>query len=141
MLRLYKYFYYRMYYWDLKGWKDPDVAAAGALVQLSVLICLNIWTTLAIVEAVTGVQISFPIAAFLANLRGAQRAFFYISGFVAITLLTWMTRPYWKRVIEEFDKLKETKTQKIIRAIGLWLYCIVWAALWYASTVYSAHYL
>jgi hypothetical protein len=142
LFRLYKYFYYRVYQFGVYGpgsWKDPVVAAASAQTALFALIALNIWTVLAVIEVITGIRVSFVVVTFLANLHGTARILFYVIG-IAVLAMIGSFKSYWKRIVVDFEQQEETRTQRTMRAIGLWVYCVAWVSLWYACTLYSAKY-
>lgn len=139
MPRLYKYLFYRLYYWNLNGffgWKDPDLASLQALAGLASVMLVNVWVLLDLADLIIGPYSPLSLQNFLVQIRSntLSRIVFLAMG-IAFLILISNRKSYWRRIINEFDELKETKLQKLVGALGLWLYCLISGCIWYAFLI------
>lgn len=134
MLRFYDYIFYSFYRSALPNWKSPRLAAWSAFAQMGCLMFLHVLALLMVFEALTGkrilengVNLFNPLLVAILVLFGAFMMRF------------WGREPRYSRVISDFEKLNETKKEKLVRGIYIWLYISVWLTLFVVASLIVRH--
>ena len=124
MLRFYNYLYYRQYSSILSNGGNPIWASWSAFGCLSFAVVLNIVGLLSLFEVMTGNRI---LEGFVALPKPEQYGIMII--FVLAVLGIWGRDSSNQKFINEFENLNETKRQKRLRAIGIWIYQLAWIGI------------
>lgn len=124
MLRFYDYIFYRRYTAGTRGGAHTFLDSWAAFGTIGILIILNIFGTLLLIKVITGVG----ILDYFSSLPRWGQIVIWIA--IAIfVMLRWGTERRIGQILAEFEDMQETNQQKIIRAIGIWIYALAWFAL------------
>lgn len=110
-----KYLYYRIYSWNLKMWGESDIPEYNAMIAITMLLFLNIFSIPTVIESLTGIRIiSVP------ELSKVTLALIILSG-MGTSYFLFIHREKYREIEKEFNR--ETKSEK--RKRGFWGCCSI----------------
>ena len=113
-MKLYKYLYYRLYAWNLKTWGLQDIPQWNALLGVSAMIFLNLFTIAGVLD-ILGTNI-------IDNL--SKNEIIVIINIILVINYFWLVHNgRYKRIAEKYKD--EPKNKRLRNAILLWLYVIM----------------
>jgi hypothetical protein len=116
MIKLYKYFYYRLYSWNMKSWGKNDFPHINALFGVSFMMFLNL---LALVEFF---RILFDLDIFMDKIHNAK--IIIISIILLIINYFWLVyNGKYKLLLKIYQD--ETRQKRNFNAIRLWIYTLI----------------
>ena len=115
MLRFYRYFYYRLYAWNLKTWGEEDMPQWNAMLGVSFMMFVN-FCTLGILLQI------FGLVSFLKDPAPKVAIVVIITIFLFVNYFQYVHNGKFFNIAEEFKN--EPRKKRVFNALLLWLYVI-----------------
>lgn len=126
MLWLYRYLFYRQYYLNLKDWGGDSLwALMSGIGAVCAVVFFQLFALIWLIDLILGT-----------NILGQFLTGNLIQNIVLAFVLFWLVSSYfvigqrYKKILKEFDDLKETEQQKLRGVIRLWVFVVISCMLW-----------
>lgn len=128
LFRAYKYFYYRIYSWNLRTWGESDAPHFNALLGISFLIYLNFYAVLLAIDFFTGKSVIEILNV------GKVKLGLGMIGIIIINSFIFLRNNQYLLIAKQF--VEESKTQKKRR----FFLCLAYAFFSFALPIAIAHF-
>lgn len=126
MLRLYKYLFYRQYYLNLRDWNNDRVwALMSAIGAVAAVVLFQLFALIWFLQVITGIT----FLEYIVTINPVEYLIALLALFALVTVF-FISGGQYKKILKEFDDLKETDKQKLRGEIRLWIFVIVSCLLW-----------
>lgn len=124
IFRFYDYIYYRRYMSGSRGGTRPFWDEWAALNGIGLIVLLNIFGTVLLIQVLTGIK----ILEYISDLTLTGQ---FVIGVVLLipVAIRWGPDSNRKRILAQFASLQESKRQKLFRCLGIWAYILAWGVL------------